>query len=260
MGLLRDEDGSYHELGPPKVVDYRQAEAAILDWQAEHAMGATIIALDQPTIVRNAAGQRPVENLVGSPVSLRYGGVQPANTSKQDMFGPEAPVWRFLERFGGAADPLAPSTIVQVFETYPVLVLIAQGWLLPDTRPTSRLPKYNPERRPTFSIVDWQYVCQRVAESFRGLGLDCIARWLEEAGQHPRPTKRDQDSVDACLCLLVSIHLAGGKDCLMVGNVDTGYIVVPDSTRLRAELVTRCDATGRSPSDWVRVFRLSSAL
>lgn len=80
---------------------------AIIGWQCQKKPAKTIILLDQPTIVRNSKGQRPVENLVAAPVSLRYGGVQPANTAKIEMFGEDAPVWHFLAQFGGAADPHA---------------------------------------------------------------------------------------------------------------------------------------------------------
>jgi predicted RNase H-like nuclease len=127
VGLLRSDDGKLHELGPPLIVDYRQAEEAILNWQIEHAPSATIVLLDQPTIVPNPKGQRPVENLVGSVVSRRYGGMQPANTSKKEMFGPEAPIWSFLKRFGGAATPQEPVAGTEVIETYPVLALIASA-------------------------------------------------------------------------------------------------------------------------------------
>jgi hypothetical protein len=49
-------------------VDFRQAENVILGWQAQKAPMATIVQLDQPTFVSNAAKrQRPVENLVASP-------------------------------------------------------------------------------------------------------------------------------------------------------------------------------------------------
>ena len=102
------DTGTFHELGPPETVDYPEAEGVILARQDTYAPAATVVLLDQPTIVKNATGQRPVENLVGSPVSLRYGGMQPANTGKAEMFGPGAPVWPFLTRFGGPADPLKP--------------------------------------------------------------------------------------------------------------------------------------------------------
>src|SRR5438874_614236 len=106
VAVLHMGDGTFRELGPPQIVDYPQAEASILRWQAELIPTATMVLLDQPTIVKNPKGQRPVENIVGSAISLRYGGMQPANTSKKEMFGTEAPMWPFLTHFGGPADPL----------------------------------------------------------------------------------------------------------------------------------------------------------
>jgi predicted RNase H-like nuclease len=144
------DDGTFRQLGPPQIVDYPKAESVILKWQAELLPTQTIVLPDQPTIVKNATGQRPVENIVVSAVSLRYGGMQPANSSKEEMFGTGAPIWRFLARFGGPADPLAPVVNTRVFETYPVLAMIALSWALPDSRPAGRLPKYNPERKKTF--------------------------------------------------------------------------------------------------------------
>jgi predicted RNase H-like nuclease len=259
VGVLRADDGTCRELGSPQVVNYREAEGAILDWQAQQNPKATIVLLDQPTIVKNASGQRPVENLVGSPVSRRYGGMQPANTARKEMFDKDAPVWRFLARFGGPADPLEPLTGTWVIETYPVLAMIALGWTLPDSRPTGRLPKYNPTRKKTFSISDWQHVCQLASSAFRERRLPGIVGWLDGAAQSNAPRKIDQDGLDACVCLLAALYLAEMKECLMVGNRDTGYIVVPYGESLSEELEGRCEETGRAPSEWVRSFRLSAA-
>ena len=259
-GVLRAGDGTYHELGSPQVVNYRAAEAAILEWQAQHVPAATLVLLDQPTIVKNAAGQRPVENIVASPVSRRYGGMQPANTARKEMFGEDAPVWRFLSRFGGPADPLGPLVGTRVFETYPVLTLIGLGWTLQDKRPSGRLPKYNPERKKTFSINDWQYVCRQVSSEFRARGLLGLARWLDDAAQNTAPRKRHQDGLDACICLLAALYLAELRECLMIGNLETGYIVVPYGAGLCQELKTRCQQTSREPLEWVRSFHMLAAL
>ncbi|MFY9826163.1 MAG: DUF429 domain-containing protein [Thermoanaerobaculia bacterium] len=256
VGVLQLDDGTFHELGPPRIVDFPEAEEVILKWQAEQAPTATIVLLDQPTIVTKTEGQRPVENIVGSPVSLRYGGMQPANTGKEKMFGKEAPVWPFLARFGGPADPLERVADTRVVETYPVLAMIALGWMLPDSRPTGRLPKYNPARKKTFSIADWRHVCGLASSAFRERGLLEVARWIDGIALNNPPRKSDQDGLDACLCLLVALDLAQEKDCLMVGEMQTGYIVVPYSAELCAELEARCSRTPNAPSKWVRVFRL----
>jgi predicted RNase H-like nuclease len=175
------------------------------------------------------------------------------------MFGKCAPIWPFLARFGGPADPLETVGDTRVIETYPVLAMIALLWTLPDTRPRGRLPKYNPERRTTFSILDWQHVCRQASGAFRERGLIEIVRWIDNAAIKTSPRKSDQDGLDACVCLLVALILAERKECLMVGNRQTGYIVVPHHAELRAELTARCDQTAREPSEWVRVFRLLSS-
>ncbi len=258
-GCVRLDNGSLCELGEPRCVDYPGATDIIVEWQRQEDAATTLVLLDQPTIVKNATGQRAVENIVSSAVSLRHGGMQPANTARTEMFGADAPVWRFLARFGGAADPCRPSTATTVLETYPILMMIAMGWMLPDRRPKGRLPKYNPERRKTFSLSDWAHVCGKASAEFRRRGLGGVADWIDAVAEQRRPRKSDQDKLDACLCLLVALDLAEHRDCLMVGNVETGYIVVPDANDLRAELVARCDNTGRTPADWIRVFRLRTA-
>lgn len=259
VGVLQLDNGTFNELGLPRTVNYREAEEVILQWQAEHAPTVTIVLLDQPTIVKNVGGQRPVENLVGSPVSRRYGGMQPANTAKDKMFGSEAPVWRFLTRFGGPADPLKPEGVTQVFETYPVLAMIALDWTLPDHRVAGRLPKYNPARRRTFSNSDWRHVCKCASRWFHDRGLMGIVAWIDSAGENASPRKCEQDSLEACLCLLVALYLVERKDCLMVGDLQTGYIVVPYGNRLRVELDVRCNQTGRVRPEWVRAFRLPAS-
>jgi predicted RNase H-like nuclease len=137
-----------------------------------------------------------------------------------------------------------------------VLAMIALGWMQPDSRPEGRLPKYNPKRKRTFLISDWQHVCERASGAFRGPGLVDIARWIVAAAQNTSPCKSDQDGLDACLCLLVAIYLAERKDCLMVGDLHTGYIVLPYGAELRAELDARCSKTGLVPSEWVRRFKM----
>jgi len=63
VGVLRADAGTFRELGSPQVVNYREAEDTIVAWQSQQKPEATIVLLDQPTIVNNASGQRPVENL-----------------------------------------------------------------------------------------------------------------------------------------------------------------------------------------------------
>jgi predicted RNase H-like nuclease len=260
VGVLCGDDGRYSELGPPITVRYDEAERVIDHWISEFSPSATVQFLDQPTIVKNLTGQRPVENIVAGIISRRYGGMQPANRSRMEMFGDRAPVWGFLEHFGGPANPLTACSRTGVIETYPALAIIALGWTLPDPagRATGRLPKYNPGLKKKFSFEDWQHVCGLAMSEFSERGLAGTAHWITDLRQMDDPHKCDQDGLDACICLLVALYLAEGKECLMVGNMETGYIVVPHNDELSKELEGRCRETERKPVDWVRRIRWGS--
>jgi predicted RNase H-like nuclease len=151
VGALINDDGAIRELGEPTLVEYHEALDVVAGWQVTHEPSSTLVLLDQPTIVKNDTGQRPVERIVCSVVGRRRGGMQPANVGRRDMFGAGAPVWELVTDIGAVVDPFEESASIRVLETYPVLAMIALGWTLFDSgRPTGRLPKYNPARRKTF--------------------------------------------------------------------------------------------------------------
>jgi len=257
VGTLYRKQHGYQTLGAPVPANFIQAEEQILAWQTAHDPSETILLIDQPTIVKKQQGQRPVENIVSSPVSMRYGGMQPANTGRAGMFDLNAPIWPFLQRFGGPTNPLAPTKHIDIFETYPVLTIIALGWTFPDKRPKGRLPKYNPARRKTFQQDDWRHLSTETAKQFEKPGLENIKGWIDTRIDL-KPSKEDQDCLDACLCLLVAMQYTEGKPCLLVGQQESGAIVVPHSETLAEELRTRCRQTGRDPKEWVKKIPLFS--
>lgn len=257
VGLFHDDQG-YQVLGNPQSINYPGAQDLICQWQNQYQPEQTIIMLDQPTIVPNATGKRPVERIVSSPVGRRKGGVQPANTGKASMFGLNAPVWQFVNHFGGPANIPHPVGGTRVIETYPVLALIAMGWTFPDgIQQNDRLPKYNPARA-TFSINDWMYVCNKAITALSGYGLNTLVNWLNANAQtitslNSNGKKHLQDRLDAVLCLLVAIkYHEADSSCLMVGNNQTGYMVAPYDAGLHNELVARCCDTDLDPVQWIQ--------
>ena len=62
--------------GAPEIADYHKAGDLILQWQADLRPTSAIVSVDQPTNVKNAAGQRPVENIVGSLLGRQWGAMQ----------------------------------------------------------------------------------------------------------------------------------------------------------------------------------------
>lgn len=256
--VIHHQDGSFRALAPPTECTFEKARGLIEVWRNDECPTRVLILLDQPTIVPNLSGQRPVENIIASPVSLRRGGVQPANRGRHDMFGDSAPLWEFLSEFNGPADPLRATAPTLVIETYPVLAMIALGWTLPDERPKGRLPKYNPQRKGTYSQFDWLHVLRKTTSFYREHSLDAMVQNLQAWPQDRRPRKQDQDSLDALICLLVAMHVGRRSKSLMIGDVTTGYVVVPFSGSLQEEAITRCRASGRDPEYWVRPFVLGA--
>ena len=87
----------------PQLVSFDQALTFIQKARSES--GATLIALDQPTVVPNRTGMRPVERVAASLVSWLGGGVQPANRGRLGMFCDASPIWRFLALLGAEENP-----------------------------------------------------------------------------------------------------------------------------------------------------------
>jgi predicted RNase H-like nuclease len=56
----------------------------------------------------------------------------------------------------------------------------------------------------------------------------------------PKVVKADQDKLDAVICLLVALRwrLHPRTDSVMLGDLATGYMVVPASADVRAYLMT----------------------
>src|SRR5208283_1737501 len=55
--------------------------------------GITLIALDQPTVVPNSTGMRPVDRVAASLAGWLGGGVQPANRGRLGIFSSSSPIY-----------------------------------------------------------------------------------------------------------------------------------------------------------------------
>jgi predicted RNase H-like nuclease len=121
-----------------------------------------LVALDQPTIVPNTTGSRPVDRVVGSLIGFIGGGVQPANRSRVGMFDENAPIWRFKRNLGATEDPEVSRRAARgifIVEVFPALALPAFESAFNGYR---QGPKYNPARK-TFRLHDWEAVIETVA-------------------------------------------------------------------------------------------------
>lgn len=243
VAALRNGDGTYQEFDDlePKPVNFIEAIMRIQEWQAQSNPCSTLILIDQPTVVKNKSHCRPIEYAVSPSVGRRGGGMQPAHRGRVELFGDGAPIWNFLDVFRLAAMPFDPLAETQVMETYPVLTIMARGWKFkqPPEAPRIdllRLPKYNPAGK--FYSDDWNRLCAYLATEIEDFGLNNLGIWIRRCiGKDPKPSKSDQDCLDACLCLLAALHLIESKPCLLAGSPETGCIIVPYNEDLKDEII-----------------------
>ena len=230
-----DERGQveFHE---PSLVSFADARAFIGSLRQDFSV--SLVALDQPTVVPNSAGSRPVDKVAGSLVSFVGGGVQPANRSKIGMFCDDSPVWSFLSDLDATQDPIEARTATAghfLIEVFPALALPAF-----EDAFSQRLlaPKYNPQNRKKFRLEDWRSVTRVVQTTAQGFGVTGLASWSDRMHALSLPRKADQDKLDAALCALIGLAWrAGPVSCsAMLGDLTNGYMVTPMSEFTRPRL------------------------
>lgn len=220
----------------PRLVSFAGALAFIEMLRKDFAV--SLVALDQPTVVPNTTGSRPVDKIAASLVSFVGGGVQPANRSKIGMFSDNAPIWSFLSKLDAKEDPFEAriaSTGHFLIEVFPALALPS---LEDDFAQRLRAPKYNPQNRKKFSLDDWRAVArviQTIADEF---GVVDLVDWARSMHALTQPRKSDQDKLDAALCALIGlVWRAGPASCsTMLGELSSGYMVTPVSHATRPRL------------------------
>ncbi|HEY3778016.1 MAG TPA: hypothetical protein VGL35_08150 [Rhizomicrobium sp.] len=220
----------------PHLVTFREAHCFIHDMKS--STGNTLIALDQPTIVRNSAGMRPVERVAASLVSWLGGGVQPANLGRLGMFCDASPIWPFLGRLGALEDPERARYATGGFYLIEVFPALALASFDPEFFGLRRAPKYNPGRRKTFRTKDWIRVASAAARLARTMACEDLARWCDETAAITQPRKADQDRLDSAICVLIALHwrLRPRAESIVLGDLDTGYMVLPASADVRERL------------------------
>ena len=221
-------DGKLDRCDGPKPVHFKAAAKIVEELRSDSDY--MLIALDQPTLVPNREGARPVERVAGALVSRLRGGVQPAYRGKP-VFGQDAPVWRFLHRIGARQDPLAARNARK--ELYPNLIEVFPALALPALEPVimerRRAARYNPGNRKRFCLDDWKLVAKAVERDTEAFGLPQLSQWARSAAGYDRPRKCDQDLLDAVICLLVALRWRRCSCVAMIGDLERGYMVTPVS-------------------------------
>jgi predicted RNase H-like nuclease len=233
------EDGAPVRFHAPQLVSFDQALEFIRSVHPES--GNTLIALDQPTVVRNLTGMRPVERVAASLVGWLGGGVQPSNRGRRGMFCDASPIWAFvkaLEALGAVQNPERARVAADglyLMEVFPALALasLSAGFM----RPLGG-PRYNPDRKKTFRANDWVSVTEVAAQEANALGCVELAGWCRDAGNIAEPRKADQDKMDSALCVLIALRWRRRSrgESLLLGDPTTGYMVLPSRPAVRERL------------------------
>ncbi len=235
----------------PVPLRFRQAVAKIQSFSPGASL--RVLAIDQPTIVANSVGGRPVELAVAGVVGAMRGGVQMASRSRAGMFDDAAPIWKLLHELDYQQQPFAsrPRSGAYVLEVYPCLNILG---LVPDFLDRRRCAKYNPRQKKTFDIHDWRRLCQFLSSYGKRHDVTGLDEWADGHGQLARPRKADQDRLDAALTAILAHEWAHGgvaaASGLVVGDTATGYMFTPAD----AALVELLSASAQRRS--VPIFKL----
>ena len=240
------EDGKFRHFTEPRHVTFDAARQFIND--ATVPADYALVAIDQPTIVPNYSGCRPVDRAAASLISRLNGGVQPARRggSGARMFGDAAPVWRFLAALAARESPLEARqarTGLFLIEVFPALALPA---MVPALWLRGSAAKYNPDRKKTYKQSDWREVALGVGTFARNLAACPLADWLETQAARSNLRKADQDRLDAGICLTIALAWRFGppNKLLHIGDETAGYMATIVSDQTRHVLVTAAEKLG----------------
>jgi predicted RNase H-like nuclease len=230
------QNGRPAQFHAPQLVSFAQAHTFIRAVSADD--GYALVALDQPTIVPNSTGMRPVERVVASLISWLGGGVQPSNSGRLGMFCSASPIWRFLRELGAVENPEEARWATQglyLMEVFPALALAS---LSDEFFGRLSGPRYNPGRRKTFRANDWRRAAEAAAQEANNFSCEKLANWCRDCAKIESPSKADQDKLDSALCVLIALRwrLSARYDSLLIGDFKQGYMVLPASASVREYL------------------------
>jgi predicted RNase H-like nuclease len=162
------------------------------------------------------------------------------------MFCANSPLWRFLSTLGAVEDPEAARVAshgIFLMEVFPAIALSSF-----EASFFGRLagPRYNPDRRKTFQVDYWGRVARAAASQANSLGCPDLALWCLQAAEIVRPAKADQDRLDAALCVLIALRWRRSPraESLLLGDLKTGYMVLPASADVRGRLAEAASRYG----------------
>lgn len=198
---------------------------------AEHVGGSPVLAaVDAPLIVPNLTGRRPCEAELARRFGRFHAAPHPSNRSRPWM-QPEPRGARLAKRLGWSTDPAARPTASRgvALEVYPhpaMVVLFGLDRVIP----YKQKPGRDLEALRAAHLLLLDHIESTTGEL---LGLVSSARWADlRTGVLTASRKvelgRIEDEVDAIVCAYLAwLWTHRPEDMEVIGDVDTGYVVVP---------------------------------
>ncbi len=223
-GLAALDDGG-------RLIDVRadlRDDAAILAWVRAHLGSCGVIGIDMPTIVRNPTGMRSCERELAAVFRSAHAGPHPANLRR---FPDGGRARRLIDRLSGAGvvealDVRARDQRTVALEIFPHPAHVRLFAL-------ERIFGYKKKTRPWPAVLaEWaryRAALATLATADPPLMLDATTVPLAVTA---RGYKYWDDTLDAITCAYVAAFIwrwgLKAPHARVFGNLDDGYIVVPD--------------------------------
>ncbi len=203
--------------------------ATIQDWSRLDE--TVVVAIDAPLIIRNETGQRPCEREISKRFGRKHGGAHSTNRSKY----PNATSVRLVTELEGIGFRHSPEDLFRrtgrwIFEVYPHPAMINLFEL-------DRVLAYKAKRKRSRETRDEAF--RFLLDAMGGLasaspslapGAEGTAMISSDTSQlRGAALKAFEDKLDAWFCAYLALHAHahGSERHEVVGDFQTGYIVLP---------------------------------
>lgn len=221
------------------LLDLRDAteDEEILEWIAQYADDC-LVAIDAPIVVTNEAGQRPCERDVSAVFRRFNAGTHPTNLAKPE-FADGSRALALCEQAGLEIDPATKATR-RAIEVYPhpaTITLFGLDVVIPYKHKSGR--DFEDLQASLIELVEH---LESLREAVPPLVLDGSPAWAEAVSAIRSATQKShlrstEDRVDAVLCAYVGLlRNQAPERTRVIGDVDSGYIVVPVDDRVRDQI------------------------